>query len=214
MDMTDTPDAAAIRVHPTPGHWIGAGWAIIREDLGNFVLMTVIVLGLTAVASATVLGSVVVGGPLLAGLFIAIRRRLLHGHLDWMDVFQGFNRFLDAFLLCLVASVFSLVGLAFCIFPFFIVGGVYLFAYPILIDRKLGFWEAMESSRRLITQDLSGYVAFFFLLCLLNLVGLMVAGIGLLFTVPASVAAVAVAYNDVVGFQQHAHEPAGPIVIP
>jgi uncharacterized membrane protein len=213
-EMTDTLEAAAPRSRPLPGHWIGAGWAIVKGDLGSFVLMAIVVLGLSAVASVTVLGSVVVGGPLLAGLFIAVRRRLLTGRSEWMDVFQGFNHFLDAFLLCLVASVFSSIGLVLCFFPFFIVGAAYLFAYPFLIDRKLGFWEAMESSRRLITRDLSGYVIFFILLCLLNLVGLVMAGIGLLFTLPVSVAAVAAAYEDVVGFHKEAQQPAGPIIIP
>ena len=93
-------------------------------------------------------------------------------------------------------------------------GALYLFAYPFLVDRGLGFWEAMESSRRLVTRELSAYVMFFIALCLLNFIGLMMAGIGLLFTIPVSVAAVAVAYKDAVGFQPDTQETARPIVIP
>jgi uncharacterized membrane protein len=212
--MTETADAAAPRPQSTPGQWVGAGWAIFKGDLGNFVLMTIIVLALTAVASTTIVGYAVVGGPLFAGLFLAVRRRMLPGPSDWADVFQGFNRFLDAFLLCLLTTIFCMIGLIFCIFPFFIVAAMYLFAYPFMVDRGLGFWEAMESSRKLIAKDLSTYVLFFILLCLLNFVGLMLAGVGLLFTIPVSVAAVAVAYNEAVGFQQDVQPAAHPIVIP
>jgi len=213
-EMTDAAEAAAPRDRSTPGQWIGAGWAIVNGDLGNFVLMTLVALALTAVASATVIGFAVVGGPLLAGLFLAVRRRMLPGSRDWADVFQGFNRFLDAFLLCLLTSLFCTIGLVFCIFPFFLVGALYLFAYPFMVDRGLGFWEAMESSRSLIAKDLSSYLLLFILLCLLNFVGLMMAGIGLLFTIPVSVAAVAVAYDEAVGFQQDAQPAGRPIVIP
>ena len=214
MRMTDVPNATSTVVPVAPGRWIGAGWAIVREDLGNFVLMTLIVLGLTAVAGVTIFGPLVVGGPLLAGMFIAIRRRMQEGRTDLMDVFQGFNRFIDALLICLVVSVFSLAGFALCIVPFFIVGALYLFPLLFVIDRNLGFWEAMEASRMTAGRELAGYVIFFMVLCLLNFVGLMLAGIGLVFTLPVSLAAIAVAYKEVVGFQQQPHEPEGPIVIP
>jgi uncharacterized membrane protein len=212
--MTDTSSATSAVVQAAPGRWIGAGWAIIREDLGNFVLMTLIVLGLTAVAGATIVGPLVVGGPLLAGMFMAIRRRMQEGRTDLMDVFQGFNRFIDALLICLVVSVFSLAGLALCIVPFFVVGALYMFSLLFVVDRNLGFWEAMEASRKTAGRELAGHVVFFLVLCLLNLIGLMLAGIGLVFTLPVSLAAIAVAYNEVVGFQQQPHKPTGPIVIP
>ena len=216
MHMTDTPSAAtaAAPAPVMPSRWIGAGWAIVREDLGNFVLMTLIVLGLSAFAGAAVVGLLVVGGPLITGMFIAIRRRMLEGRSDLMDVFQGFNRFIDALLLGLLVALFGLVGLAFCIIPFFIVGAFYLFPFLFMIDRDLGFWEAMEASRKTAGRELAGYVVFFLLLCLMNLIGLMLAGIGLLVTIPISLAAIAVAYNEVVGFQPRTHEPQGPIVIP
>jgi len=214
MLMTGVPETAKAGRGTTPGRWLGAGWNIVVGDLGNFVLMTLIALGLTLVAGFTLVGSLIIAGPFLAGLFIAVRRSMQEGRSDLMDVFQGFNRFVDALLLGLVVLVFSLIGLAFCIIPFFIVGALYLFAFPFMIDRNLSFWEAMRSSRRVARDELAGYVAFFFLLCLLNLVGLALAGVGILITIPVSVAATAVAYQEVVGFQPQAAGTTGPIVIP
>ncbi len=184
------------------------------EDLGSFFLMAVIAVGLTLFAGITVVGSIVVAGPFLAGLFVAVRRRIQEGRTELMDVFEGFNRFVDTLLLGLVITVFSLIGLAFCIIPFFIIGAFYLFACPCLIDRKVSFWEAMESSRKAVSADLSGYTGFFFLLCLLNFLGLCLAGVGVLVTIPVSLAAIATAYNEVVGFLPPVREMAGPIVIP
>jgi hypothetical protein len=54
----------------TPGRWIAMGWHIIQEDSGTFILITLIAVALTMV------GNFVVAGPLLAGMFIAIRRQM------------------------------------------------------------------------------------------------------------------------------------------
>jgi uncharacterized membrane protein len=156
----------------------------------------------------------VVAGPLLAGMFIAVKRRMLHGRTDLMDLFAGFNLFIDAFLVGILTAIFTVVGLALCIFPALIVAAFYLFAYLFLVDRKLGFWEAMESSRRLVVQDLLGYILFVFLLLLFNLLGLILLGVGLLVTVPVSVAAIAVAYKETVGFMTAPVVAAGPVHIP
>ncbi len=191
----------------TPGRWIGMGWEIVREDLGNFVLMTLIALALATV------GSFLVAGPLLAGLFIAVQHRMLEGRMDISDLFSGFNLFIDAFLAFILTSIFSLVGLAFCILPVFVVTAFYLFTYLFLVDRRLTFWDAMEASRKLATEHLAGYTVFVILLLLLNLCGLIALGVGVLITVPVSVAAVAVAYKESVGFSHRAPEARGPVII-
>jgi uncharacterized membrane protein len=192
----------------TPGRWISMGWAIFKEDIGNFILITLIAGALASVANF------VVAGPLLAGMFIAVKRRMLHGRTDLMDLFAGFNLFIDAFLVGILTAIFTVVGLALCIFPALIVAAFYLFAYLFLVDRKLGFWEAMESSRRLVVQDLLGYILFVFLLLLFNLLGLILLGVGLLVTIPVSVAAIAVAYKETVGFMTAPVEAPGPVHIP
>ncbi len=191
----------------TPGRWIGMGWGIVREDLGNFVLMTLI-----AVALASV-GSFLVTGPLLAGLFLAVRRRMLEGRMDIGDLFSGFSLFIDTFLVFIISLIFSLVGLALCILPVFVVMAFYIFPYLYLVDRKLTFWDAMEASRKTVTQSLAGYTIFVILLILLNLFGLVLLGVGVFITIPVTIAAIAVAYNEAVGFNYRPPESHGPIVI-
>jgi uncharacterized membrane protein len=198
----------------TPSRWISQGWGIVREDLGTFILITLIALALWLAVGFTVIGHFLVGGPLISGMFIAIRRRMQEGRTEFMDLFSGFNLFIDSFLICLLTSLFAFLGLLLCIFPVFFVGAIYLFPFLFLIDRRLSFWDAMEASRRLVASDLLGYVIFVILLALLNLVGLMLAGVGLLVTIPTSMAAVAVAYRDVTGFRPKPPEARGPVIIP
>ncbi len=192
----------------TPGRWIGAGWNIVRLDLGTYVLMTVMALALAMV------GSFIVAGPLIAGLFISVRRRMLEGRTDLGDLFAGFNYFIDAFLIFILLTIFTTVGLAFLVLPALAVLALYLFPFAFLVDRRLSFWDAMEASRKLVLQDLLGWVLFVMLLILLNLAGLMVAGVGVLITIPITAGAIAAAYRDMVGFAYRPPESKGPIVIP
>jgi uncharacterized membrane protein len=192
----------------TPGRWIGAGWNIVRLDLGNYILMTVMALALAMV------GSFIVAGPLIAGLFISVRRRMLEGRTELGDLFSGFNYFIDAFLIFILLTIFTLAGLVFLVLPALVVLALYLFPFIFLVDRKLSFWDAMEESRKLVFQDLLGWVLFVILLILLNLVGLMVLGIGMLITIPVTAGAIAAAYRDVVGFYYRPMESKGPVVIP
>ncbi len=209
-DTTTLPAAAPV----SPGRWISEGWGVVKGDLGNFILMTLIALALWLVACGTVIGHVIVGGPLASGMFIAIRRKMQEGRTELMDLFAGFNLFIDSFLICLVTSLFAFIGLLFCIVPVFLVAAIYLFPYLFLVDRQHSFWDAMEASRKLATADVLGYVMFVILLALLNLVGLMLAGVGLLVTIPITLAAIAVAYRDVIGFQHRPQQSRGPVIIP
>ncbi len=195
----------AITAQATPSRWIARGWQIVSADLGSFVLMTAIAVALTLV------GNFVVAGPLAAGLFIAVRRRIQESRTDIADVFAGFNQFIDAFLICIIGLAFALIGLALFFFPVLIAAALYLFPYLFLVDRKLPFWDALEASRKLALHNLAGYVFFVVLLALLNLAGLMLFGVGILVTIPVTVAAIAAAYEDTVGF--HFKAPSGPVVI-
>ncbi len=192
----------------TPGRWIGAGWDIVKADLGNFILITVMALLLAMV------GSFIVTGPLIAGLFISTRRRMLEGPTGLGDLFAGFNFFIDAFLVFILVSIFTLIGFVFLVLPALVVVALYLLTFAFLVDRKLSFWDAMEASRKLVLQDLLGWILFVILLIMLNVLGLMLAGVGVLITIPITAGAIAAAYRDVVGFAYRVPETKGPIIIP
>ena len=74
-----------------------------------------------------------------------------------------------------------------------------MFTVPLIVERKFDFWEAMESSRRLITKNWFTFFGLAILLFLLNLGGLLLLGLGVLFTLPITYCVMAAAYESVVG---------------
>jgi uncharacterized membrane protein len=66
----------------------------------------------------------------------------------------------------------------------------------------MDFWPAMEASHAVVKQDYFGFTMFLILAFLVNVLGLLCCVVGLLVTVPLTIAAITVAYKEIVGFEQ------------
>jgi uncharacterized membrane protein len=72
-----------------------------------------------------------------------------------------------------------------------------MFAMPLVIDRQMGFWSAMELSRKMVSKH--WFVVFGFLIVygLVVLAGLLGCCIGILVTLPIGLAALMCAYETI-----------------
>jgi uncharacterized membrane protein len=77
----------------------------------------------------------------------------------------------------------------------------YSFAIPLIVDRKMKPWEAIETSRRLISKKWWSFAAFSFVLSVINLLGLLTM-FGTFLTSPFTNCAMAAAYEKIVGLDQ------------
>ena len=174
------------------GAWMTAGWDRFVQDFWTNVLVGLLASLLTgALALLT--------GPVFAGLANLGLRKNRTGHATVRDFFDGFANFLPALLASLLIFVFAVVGLIFLIVPGLVIMAMYMFTFHFMVDQGMDFWEAMEASRKLVARDYLGFVLFGVFLGIINLLGLMLLGIGLFFTIPISGFAVTAAYLDSVG---------------
>ena len=90
-----------------------------------------------------------------------------------------------------------LVGLVAAIF----ISVAYLFAIPLIVGKRMEFWPAMEASRKILAKQWFSVFSISnrFLVGFINLAGMLLCGIGILFTAPLSACAVAAAYESIVG---------------
>jgi hypothetical protein len=93
------------------------------------------------------------------------------------------------------------VGLAvfvlFAMIVSFVMHALFLFAYPLIVDRKLSGLDAIKTSYRAVLQNLGGIVGLMFLIFGLSILGLLACYVGVFFVMPVSFAAYAVAYRTV-----------------
>lgn len=92
-------------------------------------------------------------------------------------------------------SLLFLIGLA----PSIYLSTGYSMGIPLIIDRRVQFWPAMEMSFKVVKKHWWGIFGFSLLLGLLNIAGALLCFAGLLVTVPVSMCAIAYAYSEIFG---------------
>ena len=96
-------------------------------------------------------------------------------------------------------GLLTLLGLVCLILP-----GIYLlvawkFTVPLIIDKRLDFWPAMRTSRKIISRHWWKFFGFVIVLALINLAGFLVFGVGIFIAFPVTLAAMMFAYEDITG---------------
>ncbi|NTU69054.1 MAG: hypothetical protein HGB02_09305 [Chlorobiaceae bacterium] len=182
---------------------ITGGWTLFKAHSGEFIGFTIILFLVSAISSLfSNAGSLIVSAvfsPLSAGFLIATFRILAGKEFHFNDLFSGFNHFLPLLLAGLATGCLVAAGFVLLIVPgiYFMVS--YLFASAIVLDYGVEFWQAMEISRRLVGKHWFRLFGFMVLLVLINLLGLLALGIGMLVSIPVTSCALAVAYRGIVG---------------
>lgn len=191
------PSAAWVpptQAHAAAGRWLGAAWHLVMSDLGSYLLLTLLFFLLSVVPF--------ISGSLIAGFHVYTMKKLTGRNADVGDLFKGFSFFLDAFVATLLIGVFTFLGTLALIIPGLIVAAMYKFTYLFMVDKRMDFWRAMKASHAVVRNDYFGFTMFLILAFLVNVVGLCCLVIGLFVTVPMTFAAVTIAYQELVGFDQ------------
>jgi uncharacterized membrane protein len=76
--------------------------------------------------------------------------------------------------------------------------------YPLIVDRRLTSWKAMETSRRAVTKRWFQFFGLLIVVGLLIAVSAIPLGIGLIWTAPWSVNVIGVVYRRTFGVAQAA----------
>ena len=119
--------------------------------------------------------------------------------LEFADFFKGFNYFLPLFLAALAGGFFVGIGFVLFIIPAVYLAVSYMFTTFLIIDYRMEFWQALETSRKIITKNWFAFFGFSFALFVINILGFLALGVGLLVTIPVTACATAIAYKEIIG---------------
>lgn len=189
----------------TPGEYLKTGWELFLRYPAGFIGFTVVYFLIAAVLHAVpVLGKVafmLLHTPLAAGYFVVHGRLLTGQEVEFRHFFAGFesHRLIPLMLLGVVSQALITLGLILLLIPGIYLAVSYMFASLLLLDRGRDFWPALEDSRRAVTPHWFGFFAFFLLLLLINLAGLLALGVGLVVSFPVTYGALTAAYARHIG---------------
>ncbi|MFZ4640013.1 MAG: hypothetical protein ACOYMP_06405 [Nodosilinea sp.] len=185
--------------------YFSRGWAIFTAYSWQFILFTliyfVIILAIGRIFPdrlSTTVTSIL--NPILAAGYYCVAFQIARGRpTTFEDFFGGFRKFWPVFLTALLSGLLILLGCILLILPGIYLGVAYLFAQPLVIDKNLDFWSAMETSRQIISRQWFSFFGLVLLLFLVILAGFLLLGVGVLAAIPLTSCIVAAAYEDIVG---------------
>jgi uncharacterized membrane protein len=189
------------------GACLNRAWDLYMKEFGALFGVTFLVMVLdTAFLYATrqvsfytgiYMVNALIQTPLTAGLFWFYLKKIRGETAGVEDLLAGYR--MAAMPLVLAALVQGLligIGTLFCVLPGLFLGLIWAFTTPLIIDKRLEFWPAMETSRIAVMQDIVPFLLLFLLATGIFLSGILACGVGFIFTAPLSLLVVAYAYND------------------
>ena len=84
---------------------------------------------------------------------------------------------------------------------------IFTFAYPLIIDRRLGGFDAVKLSAQAAKANFGGLLGMMLLTTLLTFAGVLLCYVGAFLVMPISFAAIAVAYENVFGLSEGTGQP-------
>ena len=136
------------------------------------------------------------GGLMYLGVRQAAARSI-----SWRMIFAGFPLAVSLLIASILMLLLVVIGFALLVLPGIYLSVGYTMVLPLMLDRGLGPWEAMEASRRAIHKVWWKVFGIFLVMGLIYLVSAIPLGFGLIWTVPMFVVLVGVIYRYLFGSQ-------------
>ncbi len=135
---------------------------------------------------------------LIGGLLKYYLKRIRGEDATVGDAFSGFGPSIGQLvLLGLVQGALTNLGFVFCILPGIYLAVSWYFALPLVMDRGLGFWDAMELSRKVVSKHWFLMFAFLLVIGLVSACGVILCCVGLFVSIPVGLTALLYAYEDI-----------------
>ncbi len=185
------------------GSCISRGWELVKSDfwllVGASFVGGIIASG-CCIPYLGILIALIVGGPMAGGLYALYLKKIRGQPAVFGDAFVGFSTaFVPLMLTKIVVSFLTGLGFLLCILPGIYVAVAWVFALPLVIDKKIDFWPAMELSRKVVTKHWWLMLGFLIVCGLVAMLGVIACCVGLLVTSAIVQAALMYAYEDIFG---------------
>ena len=137
--------------------------------------------------------------PFMAGINMVGIRRAADQPLSFNEIFSHFGRTVSLIITAVVMMLLIYLGMILLLIPGIYLGVAYLLAVPLVVERGLSPWQALEASRKAITQHWFKVFGLFIVLGLIIIVSAIPLGIGLVWSIPLMVVAMGVLYRTIFG---------------
>jgi hypothetical protein len=160
------------------------------EDFSAVSIIAELVVGVFASALAY---------PFMAGLNMVGIRRAADQPIAFNEIFSHFGRTVPLLITAVIMMALVYLGMILLLIPGIYLSMAYVLAIPLVVERGLSPWQALEASRKAITQHWFKVFGLFLLLGLITMLSAIPLGIGLVWTIPLMIISMGILYRTIFG---------------
>lgn len=138
------------------GVCLKSGWELLKSNFGLLFSATFVICLIRLILSVIPVVGVVAllfKGVLYGGLYLVFLKRIRNQPATVAEAFSGFGaNFVQLLLVGIISFLLTFVGFLFCLIPGIYLYVAWVFAIPLVADKQIGFWDAMELSRRVASK--------------------------------------------------------------
>lgn len=140
--------------------------------------------------------------PLAAGLIMLGVKRAASLPTEPTMVLEFYHKIFPLFILYVLSTIFIIVGFILLIIPGIYLAVAYGLALPLVVEKKMGVWAAMETSRKAITKCFFEFFGLMLLLLIIIIVSMIPLFIGLFWSIPFAALCMGIAYRNLFGVNE------------
>ena len=122
--------------------------------------------------------------PIMAGIIMMAIKYHRGEVVDFKSVFNYYYMTGKLVFAGVIIYIFTIIGMLLFIFPGIYVSVAYTFTIPLIVDKNMDVWEAMELSRKTVTKHWFKVAGLIGLLSIIILISAIPLGVGLVWTIP------------------------------
>lgn len=141
--------------------------------------------------------------PLYAGITLLGIKRSVGAATNAFMIFDYYSKIIPIFLLYVAIIILIMIGFVLLIIPGIYLAVAYSLAIPLLVEKNMGIWEALETSRKTIHKCWFKVFGLYLIVMVLLLLAAIPLGIGLIWAVPLTNLVVGVVYRNLFSVGQN-----------
>ncbi len=139
---------------------------------------------------------------LTAGIMMMGVRQAADESINFSMLFDGIAKVKPLLIAMILQTIIVIIGFLLLIIPGIYLSIAYGLTYPLIMDKDLGPWEAMEASRKAIHHSWFQVFGLSFVMGLIFMVSAIPLGIGLIWTIPMGTIVLGVVYRIIFGTEE------------
>ncbi|MEM9719650.1 MAG: hypothetical protein AAGA10_10400 [Bacteroidota bacterium] len=193
--------------------YIDRGWKLFKENSSNFVVFALIYS--LAGAAFEVLGvndaiggifQFMIGAPLTAGFYIVADKIARKEPTEFGDFFKGFDHFVQLILGNLTYGFLVVLGMVLLFFPGIYLAVAFAIWVPFVIFEDLNFWDALQTSRKVVTKNWWNFLLLMLVLGGIALLGILALVVGIFVAIPVIHCIAYAVYEDIVARKSSSYQ--------